>query len=133
MRFVAAYFFTLVVFLGIDFIWLSRVARGLYAESLGDLLLEKPNMVAAGIFYLFYVVGIVVFAVAPALRSGEVMTAVLYGALFGLLAYGTYDMTNYATLKNWPVLITFVDIAWGGILTGFSAGVGYLLTRALVS
>lgn len=129
MKLVAAYLFTLVAFLGIDFVWLTRIARRFYAENLGEMLLDKPRLVAAAIFYALYVVGIVAFAVAPALRAGGLTTAMLYGGLFGFLAYATYDMTNYATLKNWPLVIVLVDMAWGAALTGVSAGIGYYFTR----
>lgn len=132
MRLVAAYFITLVVFLGIDFIWLTRAARRLYADNLGELLLDKPRFAAAALFYVLYVVGIVVFAVSPALKTGSASTALLFGVLLGFLAYATYDMTNFATLKNWPLIVTVVDMAWGAVLTGVSAAAGYLITRALI-
>lgn len=132
MRLVAAYFVTLVVFLGIDFVWLTRVARRLYAENLGELLLQKPRLAAAALFYALYVVGIVVFAVSPALKTDSTGTALLSGALFGFLAYATYDMTNFATLRNWPFVVTVVDMAWGAVLTGVSAAAGYMITRALM-
>ena len=131
-RYLAAYGFTLMVFLAIDFVWLSQIARKFYFERIGHLMADKPNLTAAVVFYAVYVVGIVIFAVAPALKSGSVMTALGYGALFGFFAYATYDMTNYATLKNWPVMVTVVDIAWGTFLTGISAAAGYYLTRIAV-
>lgn len=132
MRLVAAYFLTLVVFLGIDFVWLTKLARHMYVENIGEMLLERPRLAAAALFYALYVVGIIVFAVSPALRTGSVGTALLFGALFGFLAYATYDMTNFATLKNWPLIVTVVDMAWGAVLTGVSAAAGYLITRALI-
>ena len=128
-----AYFATLVVFLGLDALWLGVVARSFYAAQLGHLMRDSVNFVAAGGFYLAYVVGIVVFAVAPALADGSWKHAALYGALFGLLAYGTYDMTNLATLRNWPLTMSLVDMAWGAVLTGVSATCGFLLTRAISS
>lgn len=131
-RYLIAYGVTLVTFLAIDAVWLSVVARNFYFERIGSLMLEKPNFLAAGAFYAFYVIGIVVFAVAPALKTGSVTTALGYGALLGLVAYGTYDMSNYATLKNWPVSVVVVDIIWGGILTGVSAAIGFYLTRLIV-
>jgi uncharacterized membrane protein len=132
-QYVIAYIATVFVFLGIDFIWLSRVATGFYASQLGDLLLEKPKLGAAAGFYLFYVVGIVFFAVMPALRGGGLTMALFNGALLGAVAYATYDMSNYATLKNWPLTMVVVDIAWGAVLTGVSAGLGFWITRALTS
>ena len=89
-------------------------------------------MAAAAVFYAVYVVGIVIFAVAPALRETSAGTALVYGALFGFFAYATYDMTNYATLRNWSLTVSLVDTAWGTALTGASALLGYLGTRLLM-
>ena len=124
-----AYAFTLIAFLGLDFIWLGFVAKGFYASQLGSLMSDRINFVAAGGFYLAYVAGIVFFAVAPALAEGSWKKAALNGAFLGLLAYGTYDMTNIATLRNWPLTMSLVDLAWGGILTGISASIGYWAVR----
>ena len=120
-----------MLFLGIDALWLGLIARRFYVDQLGALMRDSPNMLAAGGFYLFYVAGIVFFAVAPALAAGSWKTAALNGALLGLIAYGTYDMTNLATLKDWPVTMSAVDLIWGGVLTGASATGGYLAARAL--
>ncbi len=131
MVYVKAYVLTLLVFLGIDAIWLGFVAKDFYAQQLGGLLREQFDMVAAGGFYLAYVAGIVYFAIAPALAQGSWKLALLNGVLLGLIAYGTYDFTNLATLKGWPVIVTVVDVTWGGVLTGASALGGYFATRAL--
>jgi uncharacterized membrane protein len=130
-QYLTAYGFTAAIFLVIDLIWLSQIAKTFYSERLGDLLLDKPNMGAAAGFYAIYVVGIIIFSVAPALRAGSPTTALAYGALFGFFAYATYDMTNYATLRNWPLEVSLVDTAWGACLTGVSALLGYLLTRLI--
>lgn len=130
---IIAYVATLIVFLGIDFVWLSYVARNFYFERMSHLMAESPNFTAAGLFYLFYVVGIVYFAVLPALKSGSMMTAIVSGALLGLVAYGTYDMTNYATLKNWSLTVSIVDMVWGATLTATSAAAGFYLTRMFTS
>lgn len=130
---IIAYVATLIVFLGIDFVWLSYVARNFYFERMSHLMAESPNFNAAGLFYLFYVVGIVYFAVLPALKSGSMMTAIVSGALLGLVAYGTYDMTNYATLKNWSLTVSIVDMIWGATLTATSAAAGFYLTRMFTS
>ncbi|MBG6208486.1 putative membrane protein [Labrenzia sp. EL_126] len=124
-----AYIATALVFLAVDYVWLSQVATRFYFDRIGHLLMDKPNMAAAGAFYIIYVVGIVVFAVAPALKSESLATAVIYGAMFGFFTYATYDVTNYATLRNWPVIVTVVDVSWGTVLSAFSAGMGYTLTR----
>jgi uncharacterized membrane protein len=126
-----AYLTTAVVFLAIDMVWLGFVAKTFYRDRIGHLLAEDFNLVAATGFYLFYVIGIVIFAVAPALQSGSWKTALTMGALFGLFAYATYDMTNLATLRGWPVAVTVVDMAWGTVITGVSATAGYFLTRSL--
>ncbi len=126
-----AYAVTAAVFLALDLIWLTRIAKWFYYQQLGALLLDKPRIVAAVVFYAIYVVGIVIFAVAPALREGSSSTALLYGALFGFFAYATYDMTNYATLRNWSLAVSLVDTLWGTVLTGAAALAGYVGTRLL--
>lgn len=131
MIYVKAYAITLIMFLGLDFLWLGIVARGFYASQLGGLMRDSINYLVAGMFYLAYVAGIVFFAVGPALAEGGWRKAALNGALLGLLAYGTYDMTNMATLKNWPITVSLVDMVWGGVVTGLSAVLGFLLVRAL--
>ena len=131
MIYAKAYAATLIVFFGLDLLWLGIVARRFYASQLGHLMRDNINYLASGGFYLAYVGGIVFFAVAPALTEGSWGRSALNGALLGLLAYGTYDMTNIATLKDWPVTMSIVDMAWGGFLTGFSAVTGFWLTRAV--
>lgn len=131
MTYVLAYVGTVVAFLGLDFLWLGTVATGFYRGRIGSLLLDQPNFVAAGLFYLLYVAGIVYFAVQPALVSGNWTTAAIAGAILGLIAYGTYDMTNLATLKNWSLTLSAVDMAWGTVLTSFSAVVGYWVAEKL--
>jgi uncharacterized membrane protein len=130
MTYVVAYVATAIVFLGIDAIWLSRIALGMYREELGSLLLEKPNLPIAGAFYLLYVVGIVVLAIVPALESGGWVKALLFGAVLGLVAYGTYDITNLSTLKGWSTKLAIIDIAWGTALTAVSATIGYWVVKA---
>lgn len=121
------YLATAAVFFGLDFIWLGKVATSFYRSKIGELMLDQPNFAAAGLFYLVYVAGIVYFAVMPALNGGGLAAAVLAGAMLGLIAYGTYDMTNLATLKGWSVSMAAVDIAWGTFLTGLAAGAGFLV------
>lgn len=125
---VIAYSVTVVVFLALDFVWLSQVAKPFYTANLGHLLRDSPNLAIAAGFYAIYVIGIIIFAVSPALQSGSAEKALLYGALFGFFAYATYDITNYATLKNWPMSVTLVDLAWGTFVTGLSAYLGALGT-----
>jgi uncharacterized membrane protein len=132
IRYMIAYVVTATVFLAVDMVWLTKVAKQFYYDRLGDLLLTTPRMGAALAFYALYVVGIVIFAVAPALREGSAVTAVVYGALFGLFAYATYDMTNYATIRNWSLTVSLVDTVWGTFLTGFAALMGYWVTRIIL-
>ncbi|WP_249690746.1 DUF2177 family protein [Stappia sp. WLB 29] len=127
-----AYGATALIFLALDYVWLAHVAGSFYRERLAGLMAEQVNFTVAGVFYLVYVIGIVIFAVAPALRSGNWQDAALYGCLFGFFAYATYDFTNLATLRDWPVAVTVVDVAWGTFVTGFSATVGYVIARNFV-
>ncbi|MCB1464833.1 MAG: DUF2177 family protein [Nitratireductor sp.] len=131
-QYAIAYIATAIVFLALDFVWLTRIARNFYFDRLGDLLLDQPRIGVAAAFYLVYVVGVVVFAVLPALKAESLAHAVLLGALFGLVAYATYDITNFATLKNWPFSVVALDVAWGSFLTAISACAGYAGVRMVV-
>jgi uncharacterized membrane protein len=131
MLYAKAYFLTLLIFLIIDFVWLKYVAKNFYARHLAHLMRERFNFAVAGGFYLVYVAGIVYFAVIPALDGGLWHIAVLNGTLLGLIAYGTYDLTNLATLKDWPAIVSVVDLAWGGVLTGTTALLGYYVTTGI--
>ncbi|MCJ7995364.1 DUF2177 family protein [Rhizobium cremeum] len=126
-----AYLSSAIVLFGLDYVWLSRVAGAFYRSQIGDILRDRPNMTAAALFYLFYIVGIVYFAVMPGLNKASMATALANGALLGLIAYGTYDMTNLATLKNWSLQISLVDMAWGAALTSVAAGAGYAAVALL--
>lgn len=111
------YFITLLAFLAIDSLWLGFVAPSFYRSQIGYIMAENPNLIVAGLFYLLFVFGMVIFVVEPGVREGNLSRAVLRGALFGLVTYATYDLTNLATLEGWPVLATVVDLAWGTILS----------------
>jgi uncharacterized membrane protein len=113
----------------IDAIWLGIVARSFYRDQLGELMLPSPNIAIAALFYLLFTVAIVILAVLPALSSSSIGTALLYGAILGLAAYGTYDITNLSTLKNWPLAMSLVDMVWGTFLTALSAVGGYCAGR----
>lgn len=132
MQVITAYLATAIVFFVIDFIWLSFVAQKFYQREIGPLLLKDFKMGVAAGFYLIYVAGIVVFAVWPALQGGGWSNALIFGAFLGFIAYGTYDLTNYATLKGWTVKMVAVDMAWGASLTGISALFGYFISRAML-
>ena len=111
----------------IDALWLSVVANRFYKSQLGPMLLEKPNMISAIIFYVIFVVGVVVFAVLPAVQAGDWKVALGLGALLGLVTYATYDLTNHATLKGFPLTVVVVDIIWGVVLTATVATLTYLV------
>jgi len=111
------YFITLIAFLGIDALWLGLVAPSFYKSQIGYIMAENPNFLAAGLFYLLFIFGMVIFIVEPGVREQTLMQAVGRGALFGLVTYATYDLTNLATLEGWPVLVTVVDLAWGTFLS----------------
>ncbi len=112
------YLLTLVIFFLIDMIWLGLVAKNFYRSQLGEMLSPKVNWAAAILFYLLFIAGLQLFVIAPALAGAGALPALWRGALFGLIAYATYDLTNLATLKNWPLLVTVVDLAWGAMLGG---------------
>lgn len=131
MDYLIAYIGTAIVFFGFDFLWLSKLAIGFYRREIGSLMLAKPNFAAAGIFYLFYIAGIVYFAVMPAVSGGDWQSALVAGAILGFIGYGTYDMTNLSTLKGWSWKMCVVDIIWGTVLTGAAAVGGYALVRAV--
>ena len=121
------YISTFLVFLGIDFVWLTKIAPTFYKNNIGHLMADKPNLLPAGLFYILNIFGILIFSVTPALRNNSPKTAVLLGALYGLVTYATYDLTNYATLKGWPLRVVLVDIAWGIFLSAVVSLISYLI------
>lgn len=125
----AAWAATVSVFLAIDAVWLGVIASGFYRRALGDLMLDKPKLEIAVLFYLLYALAIVVLAALPAARSGSWLGAAGLGALLGLAAYGTYDITNLSTLKNWPLYMSLVDMVWGTALTAVAAVAGFAVLR----
>ncbi len=127
------YFVTLLAFFAIDMVWLGLVARSFYYEQLGFLLNPNTNWVAAMIFYLLFILGILVFVVLPGLKEDSLKATILRAALFGLVTYATYDLTNLATVKDWPLLITIVDLAWGTVLTIAVSSVGFFAGKRLVA
>lgn len=126
-RFSLAYLGAALVFLVADLLWLGTIAKDLYRAQMGHLIASEFRVLPAVIFYLMYVAGIVYFAIAPALASGRWQDAVVPGALLGLMAYGTYDFTNWAVMRDWPVGLTFIDLAWGTALTATAAAAGAAL------
>jgi uncharacterized membrane protein len=123
---------TLAVFFAIDMVWLGTVAKGFYRKHLGSLMSPKVVWPAAILFYLLFVAGTIVFVVRPALGQGQPLRALLFGALFGLISYATYDLTNLATLKDWPIAVTVVELIWGACLGGLVSFVSTLVGRRLL-
>lgn len=128
-NFAIAYLGAAAAFFVLDFIWLTVATRLLYRPLMGDLLVDSPNLAVAALFYLIYLLGLVVLAILPAANSGSWLTAIGLGALLGLVAYGTYDITNLATIRGWPPLVSIVDLAWGTCLTSVAAVAGYMAVR----
>jgi uncharacterized membrane protein len=126
------YFATLVVFFAIDLVWLGLVARTFYKKYLGYLMAPNPNWLAAIIFYLLFIVGILVFVVVPGLADNSVKTTLLRAALFGLISYATYDLTNLATVKDWPLTITIVDLLWGTTVSVIVSYISFLIGKLLM-
>ncbi|MEI6411570.1 MAG: DUF2177 family protein [Bacteroidota bacterium] len=124
-----SYALTFAVFLLIDMAWLGLIAKGLYQKYLGGFLSEQVNWTAAIVFYLLFVAGVFIFAIMPSVEKGSVVSALVLGALFGFFTYATYDLTNLATLKNWPINIVFIDILWGAVLTSIVSTAGFYIVK----
>ncbi len=125
MTYAIAWFGTALAFLIADAIWLTQVGPKLYRPLIGELLSDRLNVPAAVAFYLIYVSGITYFAVAPALQEGSLTRALINGAILGLVAYATYDLTNQATLKIWDIRVTLADMVWGAFASALAASAGY--------
>ena len=133
MAYAVAYVIALLLFAAVDITWLLTMGSKLYRQTLGDILLTDLRVAPAAAFYLMYPAGLVIFAVAPALKSGSPATALLLGALLGLLAYGTYELTNFATIRNWTLQITLIDIAYGVVASGLVSALTALLLPYVVT
>ncbi len=125
--FIKLYFIALPVFLAIDMLWLGLIAKNFYAKQIGFLMKSNINWLAAIIFYLLFIVGLVLFVIMPAIDKQSWLQVFLFGALFGLIAYATYDLTNLATIKNWPVLVTIVDLIWGAVVAGAVSVISFFI------
>ncbi|MGM0629211.1 MAG: DUF2177 family protein [Patescibacteria group bacterium] len=131
--FIKLFLIAFVVFLIIDLIWLGVIARGVYAEEIGFLMKKDVNWQAALIFYVIFVAGLVLFVINPAVTSASFLNALIFGAVFGLVTYSTYDLTNLSVLKDWPLKITVIDIIWGTVLaSSVSVVTYYIATKFLV-
>jgi uncharacterized membrane protein len=127
MDYVKMYLIAFVVFLVIDAIWLGLVAPRFYKAQIGHLMADSPNLIAALVFYLVFIVGVVYFVIAPAIEAESLSRAVVSGLLFGFVTYATYDLTNLATLRDWPITVTIVDLAWGSFLSTVMGTLTYLI------
>jgi len=128
--FFVSYFIAAVTMIIIDFIWLTLMMKPFYQKQIGHLMTNTPVMLPIILFYGIFILGLIVLVVSPALSGNfSYLKLFLYGALFGLVAYGTYDLTNHATLKNWPAIVTIVDLIWGTLLTGTVAVIAKFITK----
>ena len=124
-----SYVLTFAVFLVIDLAWLGFIAKDLYRKYLGGFLSDQVNWTAAIVFYLLFVVGVFIFAILPSVAKNSLVAAITLGALYGFFTYATYDLTNLATLKNWPLNIVFIDILWGAVLTSIVSSAGFYIVK----
>lgn len=132
MKLLLPYIIATPIFFVIDILWLGVIAKPVYQKYLGHLLAEQTKWGAAIIFYLLFIAGLVIFAISPALEKGSLWYAVGYGAMFGFFAYMTYELTNYAVLKDWPLGIVWIDIAWGIVLGGLVSGLAYYFVKLII-
>jgi uncharacterized membrane protein len=132
MKAFLVYLITVPIFFIIDLVWLGVIAKGFYQKHLGYLMRPQVNWAAAILFYLLFIIGIVLFAVRPALELQSPMRALVYGALFGFFAYATYDLTNLATVRDWPVIVTVIDLIWGTVLCGAVALGSYVISNKIL-
>lgn len=130
-KLIISYALTFVVFFIIDMAWLGFIAKDLYKKYLGGFLSEQVNWAAAVVFYLLFIVGVFIFAILPSTEKNSLTSAMTLGALFGFFTYATYDLTNLATLKGWPLSIVFIDMAWGAVLTGIVSTAGFYIVKYL--
>ncbi|MCR8969390.1 DUF2177 family protein [Facklamia sp. 7083-14-GEN3] len=131
MNYIKTYLITFVIFFALDIVWLGFIAKDFFRDNIGHLMADKPNWAAAIVFYLVFMAGLIFFAVNPALEKESWQYALLVGGLFGLMCYSTYDMTNLAVLKDWPIKVAVADIIWGTVLNGLTAMLSYFAIRFL--
>lgn len=121
---IASYGATALVMIAIDLLWLSVIAKPWYLEGMGHLMAAKPNLIAAALFYVMFPVGLMIFAVIPQAETTGIAKAAMWGAAFGFFTYATYDLTNLATLKAYPLGLAVLDITWGTFVSAIAAAAG---------
>lgn len=129
--FIKMYIIAFIIFLAVDAIWLGLVAPKFYKAQIGHLMSDKPNLIAALIFYLIFIIGVVYFVVYPAVEAQSLSKLLISGMLFGFITYATYDLTNLATLKDWPITVTIVDLIWGTTLSTVIGVLTYYIYNGL--
>ncbi len=129
--FIKLFAIALPVFFAIDMLWLGIIAKNFYRAQIGTLMKSDVNWTAAIIFYLIFIAGLVVFVISPAMEKRSWTHAILFGALFGFVCYATYDLTNLAVAKDWPLLVTVVDLAWGAVLAASVSAVNYFIASKI--
>ena len=130
--FIKLYCIALPVFFLIDIVWIGFVAQSFYNNQIGFLLKPDVNWIAAIIFYLLFIVGLVIFVITPEIEKDSWVYALLFGALFGLITYATFDLTALAMFKNWPLLVTIVDLIWGAVLASSVSTVTYFIASKII-
>ena len=129
MIYIKMYIIAFIVFLIIDAIWLGLIAKNLYQSEIGHLMTDKPNFIAAGIFYLLFIGGLIYFVINPAISTGDITKLIISAAVFGFMTYATYDLTNLATLKDWPIKVTIIDLIWGTSVSTVVSYVTYIIYK----
>ena len=132
MKPILVFTITFIVFLLIDFLWLSVISGDLYKNNIGHLMSKNVQLLPALIFYAIFVVGLTVLVLIPGLESQDLTRTLLLAALFGLVTYATYDLTNLATLKDWPLKITLIDLAWGTTVSTLTTLISYLISNHII-
>lgn len=132
LKHLIVYGITLVTFFAVDMVWLGLVAKNLYRDQIGFIMKTEFNWIAAITFYLIFILGLVYFVINPALESKSILEALLRGMFFGFITYATYDLTNLATLENWPLKITIIDLMWGTTLGGLVSTISYFVSSKLL-
>jgi uncharacterized membrane protein len=129
--FIKLYAIALFVFFAIDMLWLGIIAKGFYAKHIGSLMKSQVNWPVAVLFYLLFLAGLVVFVISPAVSKASLTHALVFGAFFGLITYATYDLTNLATLRDWPPIVTVVDLVWGMVLSASVSGITFFIASKI--